>query len=209
MGKVTFHIAVSLDGYAAGPDQSLEDPIGKGGMRLHEWLFPLAVFSDTGEGEVNESTPVVEAWTANTGAHIMGRNMFGPGRGEWDESWTGWWGEDPPYHTPVFVLTHHEREPLAMKGGTTFHFVTNGIESALHQAQEAAGEKDVLIAGGASTIRQYLAAGLVDEFELSVVPLMLGGGERLFDNLGARLPEVEQVRAVGAPGVTHLRYRVR
>ncbi|HZM76671.1 MAG TPA: dihydrofolate reductase family protein [Candidatus Limnocylindrales bacterium] len=209
MGKVTFHIAVSLDGYAAGPDQNLDDPIGKGGMRLHEWLFPLAVFSGTGEGEVNESTPVVQAWTANIGAHIMGRNMFGPGRGEWDESWTGWWGEDPPYHTPVFVLTHHEREPLTMKGGTTFHFLTDGIESALAQARQAAGDKDILIAGGASTIQQYLAAGLVDEFELSVAPVLLGRGERLLDNLGASLPEVEQVRAVGAPGVTHLLYRVR
>jgi len=209
MGKVTFHMAISLDGYVAGPDQSLDDPLGRGGMRLHEWLFSMAAFSETGDGEVNASTPVVEEWTANVGAHIMGRNMFGPGRGEWDESWTGWWGEDPPYHTPVFVLTHHEREPLVMKGGTTFHFVTDGIESALAQARKAAGDKDILIAGGASTIRQYLAAGVVDEFELSVAPLMLGSGERLFDNLGEGLPEVEQVRAVGAPGVTHLRYRVR
>ena len=126
MGKVTFHMAISLDGYVAGPDQSLDDPLGRGGMRLHEWLFSMAAFSETGDGEVNASTPVVEEWTANVGAHIMGRNMFGPGRGEWDESWTGWWGEDPPYHTPVFVLTHHERAPLTMQGGTTFTFVVDG-----------------------------------------------------------------------------------
>src|SRR5688572_29990255 len=157
MGKVFFHIAVSLDGYVAGPDQRLEEPIGTGGENLHDWLLPLAVFTG-GDGEVNESTPVVEAWTANVGAHIMGRNMFTVGRGEWDTSWTGWWGEEPPYHTPVFVLTHHEREPQPMKGGTTFYFVTEGIESALWRAQEAASEKDILIAGGGSTIQQYLAA---------------------------------------------------
>jgi len=209
MGKVTFHIAVSLDGYVAGPDQNLDDPIGRGGMRLHEWLFPLAAFHDSGEGEVNASSPVVQAWTANVGAYIMGRNMFGPGRGPWDESWSGWWGEDPPYHTPVFVLTHHEREPLHMKGGTTFHFVTDGIESALSRAREAAGDKEISIAGGGSTVQQYLSAGLVDEFELSLVPVMLGEGVRLFDHMGDGPPELEQVRVVEAPGVTHLRYHVR
>jgi len=209
MSKVTFHIAMSLDGYVAGPDQSMQEPLGREGERLHDWFVELAAFYASDGTEVNESTPVVEAWTENLGAYIMGRNMFGPPTGgDWDESWTGWWGEDPPYHMPVFVLTHHPREPLKMKGGTTFHFVTDGIESALAQAREAAGDRDILVAGGASTINQFLAAGHIDEFELSVVPIFLGGGARLLDNLGGDLPGVEQVRVVEAPGVTHLLYRV-
>ena len=211
-GSLRFNIAISLDGYVAGPEQSEENPIGIGGMRLHEWLFPLAVFNKThgrgDEGEVNASTAVVEEWSANIGATIMGRNMFGPVRGPWGENpWRGWWDAEPPFHVPVFVLTHHEREPLEMKGGTTFHFVTDGIESALQQARAAAGERDVTIAGGASTARQYLAAGLLDEIELSVVPVLLGSGERLFDGVGADI-KLEQLRAVEAPGVTHLKYRV-
>jgi dihydrofolate reductase len=205
MSTVRFHLAMSLDGYVAGPNQTREVPLGEGGESLHEWLFPLAIFSEGGT-EVNASTAVVQEWEANLGAHIMGRNMFASGRGEWDESWTGWWGEDPPYHTPVFVLTHHPRESVPMQGGTTFHFVTEGIESALSQARAAAGDKDILIAGGASTVRQFLAAGHIDEFDLSIAPLLLHAGERLFEGL----PDlrVEQVRAVDAPDVTHIKYRV-
>jgi len=213
MSKLCFNIAMSLDGYVAGPDQSEENPIGVGGMRLHEWLFPLAVFrrihgEDDEGGEVNASSGVVEGWFENVGAVIMGRNMYGPVRGPWgDDPWRGWWGEDPPFHAPVFVLTHHPREPLEMEGGTTFHFVTDGVEVALERARAAAGDRDVSLAGGASIARQYLAAGLVDEMELSVVPVLLGGGERLLDGIGAEL-KLEQLRAVEAPGVTHLKYRV-
>ncbi|MGB7588872.1 MAG: dihydrofolate reductase family protein [Solirubrobacterales bacterium] len=211
MTKLSFNIAISLDGYVAGPNQSEENPIGVGGMQLHEWLFPLAAFRKIrGEegGEVNASTPVVEERFESAGATIMGRNMFGPVRGPWGEDpWKGWWGDNPPYHHPVFVLTHHPREPLEMEGGTTFHFVTDGIESALERAMEAAGEKDISLAGGASVIQQYLAAGLVDEMELHVAPVLLGDGERLFDRAGANL-KLEQLRAVEAPGVAHLKYRI-
>lgn len=179
-------------------------------MRLHEWLFPLAAFREIhGEegGEVNASSRVIEGWFENVGATIMGRNMFGPVRGPWGEDpWQGWWGEDPPFRVPVFVLTHHPRESLEM-GSTTFHFVTDGIEAALERAREAAGGKDVSLGGGASVARQYLAAGLVDEMELSVVPALLGGGERLLDPLGPDLG-LEQLRAIEAPGVAHLKYRV-
>lgn len=205
MSKVRFHTAISLDGYTAGPSQTREEPLGVGGERLHDWLVTLAIFGGGGT-EVNASTEVVRDWQGNVGAHIMGRNMFGPIRGEWAEPWTGWWGEDPPYHTPVFVLTHYPRESVTMKGGTTFHFVTEGIESALDQARAVAGEKDILIAGGASCVRQYLKAGHIDEFQLSLVPILLGAGERLFDGLGSQ--SLEQVSAVEAPGVTHLKYRL-
>ncbi len=213
MSKLRFSIAISLDGYVAGPDQSEENPIGAGGMRLHEWLFPLAVFNrihgeDEKGGEVNASSEVVEGWFENVGATIMGRNMFGPVRGPWGEDpWRGWWGEEPPFHVPVFVLTHHPREPLEMAAGTTFHFVTDGIEVALERAKQAAGGKDVSLGGGASVARQYLSAGLLDEMELAVVPVLLGAGERLFEGVGADV-ELEQLRAVEAPGVTHLKYRV-
>lgn len=211
MTKLRFNIAISLDGYVAGPEQSEENPIGVGGMRLHDWLFPLAAFNEIhgrGGGEINASTPVVKGWFENVGATIMGRNMFGPIRGEWgEEPWRGWWGEEPPFHNDVFVLTHYPREPLEMEGGTTFHFVTDGIEAALAQAREAAGGKDVALGGGASVARQYLAAGLIDEMELSVVPILLGAGERLFEGLGSEL-KLEQLRAIEAPGVTHLKYRI-
>jgi len=211
MSIVRFHIAISLDGYVAGPDQSQENPIGVGGMGLHEWLFELDAWRESegqAGGEHNASSRVVEEIQANVGAYVMGRNMFGGGPGPWrtDPAWTGWWGDDPPYHTPVFVLTHHPREPLEMKGDTTFFFVPDGTEPALEQAKKAAGAKDVVIGGGASTIQQYLAAGMVDEFELHVVPILLRQGERLFENVGD--PELEQVRAVEAPGVTHIKYRV-
>ena len=180
-------------------------------MGLHEWAFGLAIWREAhglDGGEVNASTRVVEESLANVGAVIMGRNMFGGGTGPWgDPPWQGWWGENPPFHNPVFVLTHHEREPLPMFGGTTFTFVTDGIESALLRAREAAGDRDVHIAGGAEVAQQYLASGLVDEFELHVVPILLGAGRRLLDNVGPGVA-IEQVRAVEAPGVTHVKYRV-
>jgi dihydrofolate reductase len=211
MGKVRIQITASLDGFVARPDQSVENPLGVGGERLHEWAVGNAAWRASHGlegGEVNASTPVVEESIAAVGAWLMGRNMFGGGPGPWgDDPWNGWWGDDPPFHGPVFVLTHHAREPLVMKGGTTFRFVTDGIESALEQAREAAGDKDVLVSGGASAARQFLAAGLVDELNIDLVPLILGGGERLLDDVGGDL-RLEQVRAVDAPGVTHLRYRV-
>ncbi len=212
MSKVRSHISISLDGFVAGPNQSEENPLGEGGQRLHEWVFPLAAWREShGKqgGEVNESARVVEESRANIGAGVMGRNMFGPpGGGAWgDGKWTGWWGEDPPYHYPVFVLTHHPRDPLEMKGGTTFHFVTDGIESALEQAKDAAGDEDVRVEGGAQAVQQCLAAGLLDELELAVTPVVLGDGARLFDNVRAAEVRLQQVRAVEAPGVTHLKYR--
>ena len=213
MGKLRFNIAMSLDGFVAGPEQSVENPIGVGGMELHSWVLPLEVFRRRhGEegGEVNASSAVIEERIENVGATLMGRNMFGGGPGPWGEApWQGWWGDDPPFHHPVFVLTHHAREPLEMQGGTTFHFVTDGIESALGQAKEAAGGKDVSLGGGADVARQYLAARLIDEMEISVAPVFLGAGARLFDDLGGAGLELEQIRAVEAPGVTHIKYRVR
>jgi dihydrofolate reductase len=211
MSRFRFQLAMSLDGFVAGPDQSEENPLGVGGMELHQWIFPLEAWrrqQGLEGGEVNASTPVIEEAQANVGATVMGRNMFGGGPGPWreDPSWNGWWGDNPPFHTPVFVLTHHPRGPLEMEGGTSFVFVTDGIESALGQAKQAAGDRDVLLAGGASVVQQYLAAGLVDEFELHVVPVLLGDGERLLENVGDL--NLEQVRAIEAPGVTHIKYRV-
>ena len=211
MSKLRFTISMSLDGYVAGPNQSLDEPLGRGGENLHNWVVPLEVWrrhAGMEGGEVNESSAVVEEVHANLGATIMGRNMFGGGPGPWDteQPWTGWWGSNPPYHHPVFVLTHYPREPLEMEGGTTFHFVTDGIESALEQAMQAAGEKDVLVAGGASAANQYLAAGLVDEMQISVVPMLLGGGERLFEGVGPDLHGLTVVRTVAAPDVVHLKF---
>jgi dihydrofolate reductase len=214
MGKLKTTISMSLDGYVAGPDQSEENPLGVGGERLHEWVVPLRAFREGhGEegGEVNASTPVAEGILGNVGATIMGRNMFGGGSGPWgDDPWRGWWGDDPPFHHPVFVLTHHAREPLELQGGTTFSFVTDGIESALERAREVAGDdKDVSVGGGAEAVQQYLAAGLLDEILVSVVPVLLGGGARLFDNVGEAKARLEQVEAIEAPGVTHVRYARR
>jgi dihydrofolate reductase len=210
VSSLKFQISVSLDGYVAGPNPSEEHPLGEGGEALHEWAFKLEAWRrphGRDGGEVNASTEVFEQITTNVAATVMGRNMFGGGPGPWpaDEPWTGWWGEEPPFHTPVFVLTHHEREPLEMEGGTTFQFVTDGIESALEQAR-AAGEGDVQIGGGAEVIQQYLAAGLVDEMWLNVVPVLFGGGTPLFDETTAGAG-LEQVRVIGAPGVVHLNYR--
>jgi dihydrofolate reductase len=210
MSSVRIHISVSADGYVAGPNQSEENPLGEGGERVHDWLVALRAWREPHGlegGEVNASSAVVEELQANLGAEIMGRGKFGGGPGPWgDDPWPGWWGEDPPFHMPVFVLTHHQREPLTLSD-TTFTFVTDGTEAALEQARAAAGEKDVLIGGGADVINQYLAAGHVDELELHVVPLLLGGGARLFEGIGPDL-ELEQIRVVEAPGVAHLKYRV-
>lgn len=210
MPKLRFQIAVSLDGYTSGPDQSVENPLGVGGMHLHDWAFALAVWRaphGLEGGEVNASSAVVEETLAGVGATIMGRNMFGGHPGPWDPAkpWNGWWGDTPPFHHPVFVLTHHVRPPLALEGGTTFTFVPDGIEAALAQARRAAGNKDISLAGGATAARQYLNAGLVDEMELHLAPILLGAGERLFD--GVRdLHGLRLVRTVEAPGVAHLKF---
>ena len=211
MSKLRFRISISLDGFVAGPNQSVENPLGVGGERLHDWVIPLAAWRKPHGlegGEVNESSRVMEEMLVNIGATIMGRNMFGGHPGGWDREkpWTGWWGKTPPFHHPVFVLTHHPRQPLVMEGGTTFHFVTNGIEAALDQARRAAGGKDVALAGGASAARQYLVAGLVDEMLLSQSPVLLGAGERLFDGVGADLHGLELVSTVATPNVTHLKF---
>jgi dihydrofolate reductase len=209
MTKLKLQISISLDGYLAGPNQSEEHPLGEGGEELHDWAFKLAAWREPhGEegGEVNPSTEVFEDATENVGAVIMGRGMFG-GDGPWGEDpWQGWWGEEPPFKVPVFVLTHHEREPL-VRGKTTFHFVTDGTEPALERAKEVAGGKDVALAGGASAIQQYLAAGEVDEMWINVAPILLGGGTRLLDNLGPEI-ELEQVRTIEGPDAAHLQYRV-
>jgi dihydrofolate reductase len=205
---------MSLDGFVAGPNQSVENPLGIGGMHLHEWAFALETWrAEHGieGGEVNESTRVVEESLENIGATIMGRNMFGGHPGPWDpdKPWNGWWGEDPPYHHPVFVLTHHPRETLVLEGGNTFTFVTDGIESALDQARRAAGGKDVSLAGGARAAQQYLAANLVDEIQLNLAPTILGSGERLFDGVGDSMHGLELVRTVAAPNVIHLKFARR
>jgi len=211
MSKLRFKITMSLDGFVAGPDQSVENPLGIGGERLHEWVLPLAIFRVTHDlegGVVNESTPVVEESLANIGATVMGRNMFGGHPGPWDpeKPWSGWWGRNPPFHHPVFVLTHHPRESLHLEGGTSFTFVTDGIEAALDQARRVAGGQDVSLAGGAKAAQQYLAAGLVDEMLISLAPILLGSGERLFEHVGTDLHGLELVRAVAAPGVAHLKF---
>jgi dihydrofolate reductase len=210
MSRLLYSASISLDGYVAGPDQSVDHPLGLGGERLHAWLRELAAWrkehGDEG-GETNASTEVYEEHADRIGAIVMGRNMFGGGPGPWSEpAWQGWWGDEPPFHMPVFVLTHHAREPLELTG-TTFTFVTDGPEGALALARDAAAGGDVAIGGGGSVAQQYLAAGLVDELTLHLVPTLLGSGVRLFDGL----PQLalEQTRAVEAPGVTHLTYRVR
>ena len=196
MSRVTADVSVSADGYAAGPHQTLEKPFGDGPIdELHRWMFETP----------DENKAEVDAILA-AGAFIMGRNMFGPSRGEWDLEWKGWWGDEPPYHGPVFVLTHHERDDLPMAGGTTFHFVTGGIHEALRRAQQAAGDRDVSIAGGAATLNQFLAAGLVDELRMHIAPVTLGAGERLFDGVPPRT--LTQVSSRAASLATHIVYRV-
>jgi dihydrofolate reductase len=200
MSRVTCHMSMSLDGFVAGPRQSSDNPAGLGGLRLHEWHWRA------GEpGHEADAGPRAELMKRR-GAYVMGRNMFGPVRGPWEDDWRGWWGDDPPYHAPVFVLTHHAREPVEMDGGTTFHFVTDGFDAALARAIEAAGEREVDIAGGASTVRQALARDALDELFLGIVPVLLGAGERLFD--GVQGPRLEPLEAIHSAHATHVRYRV-
>ena len=212
MSKLSFRISMSLDGFVAGPRQSVEDPLGVGGERLHEWAFRTRAFRrihGADGGEDDDSSRILDETVAGIGATIMGRNMFGGHPGPWDarkKRWDGWWGTNPPFHHPVFVLTHHPREPLVLEGGTTFTFVTDGIRSALEQATRAAGGKDVTLAGGAHVARQFLGSGLVDEMLIHLVPTLLGSGERLFDGMGDDLHGLRLIRTVAAPDVTHLRF---
>ena len=196
MSRVTCDLTISLDGFVAGPNQSMTEPLGEGGELLHRWMFEEA------ESNAAELEGILAA-----GAYIMGRNMFGPMRGEWDEPWRGWWGEEPPYRAPVFVLTHHPHEPIEMGGGTTFHFVTDGPEAAMARAREAAGDRSISVAGGASTIDQFLAAGLLDELRLHIAPIVLGAGERLFAGSGPL--ELRPVASRTASLVTHVTYRLK
>jgi dihydrofolate reductase len=200
MSRVTAHMSISLDGFVAGPNQTLEDPIGVGGLRLHQWHF----LADEPGHETDAR--LRDELLRPRGAFVMGRNMFGPIRGEWDADWRGWWGDDPPYHAPVFVLTNHAHDAMTMEGGTTFHFVTTGFDAAFEQAKAAAGDDDVSIAGGASTMRQALAAGVIDELMLDIVPILLGSGERLFD--GVEDPGLQPVEVSDSPYATHVRYRL-
>lgn len=210
MAKLRVHsMTMSLDGYVAGPQQSLEYPLGIGGEELHEWMFATRNWREM-VGEEGGEEGVDNDWARRgfdgVGATIMGRNMFGPVRGPWpDDAWKGWWGDDPPYHHPTFVLTHYAREPIEMEGGTTFYFVTEGIEAALERAFEAAGGKDVRLGGGASAVRQYLSAGLLDEMHVVIAPRLLGGGERLFDDLGAAVTGMEVADFVATPAAVHVR----
>ncbi|SDJ49464.1 RibD C-terminal domain-containing protein [Frankineae bacterium MT45] len=223
MGLVTCQISISLDGFTAGLHQSRDNPLGDGGLRLHQWIFATESWNrrqgnpnPVGQPGTDADSAVIDEATANVGAYIMGRHMFGEGGGyaagrgvepdTWDETWTGWWGENPPYHVPVFVLTHYPREPLTMQGGTTFNFVTGGAEEALAQARAAAGDRDVSIAGGAATVQQFLRAGLLDELYLHIAPVLLGGGERLLENVGDL--RLEPIKVVASPAVTHIKYRV-
>ncbi len=212
MTSLRYSTSMSLDGFVAGVDQSREHPLGVGGELLHGWMRALHVWRRNAGlegGEVNASTAVFEAGSENVGAIVMGRNMFGGGPGPWgDDPWRGWWGEDPPFHLPVFVLTHHPREHLVLQGGTSFTFVCDGVAAALALARDAADGRDVAIGGGAGVAKQYLAAGLIDEIEIHLVPVLLGAGVRLFDGPSASASTLEQVRVVEAPGVTHLTYHI-
>ena len=198
MPDTTCHMSISLDGFVAGPDQSLEQGLGARGIELHGWHI--------GDERANEADEIATGWLMRPrGAYVMGRNMFGPIRGAWEADWHGWWGPEPPYHAPVFVLTHHAREPIEMEGGTTFHFVTDGFDAAYARACEAADDDGVDIAGGASTVRQALIAGVIDEFTLDIAPVLLGHGERIFD--GIDVFDFEPVEVLHSPLTTHIRYR--
>lgn len=206
--------AVSIDGYGAGPDQDLQNPLGVGGLELMEWFFPTRTWQQHMQGheggETGVDDDIAAQGLAGIGAWILGRNMFGPVRGPWpDESWKGWWGEEPPYHVPVFVLTHHARPPLRMAGGTEFRFVTDGIHSALQQAREAAGGRDIRLGGGVSTIRQYLRAALIDELHLALRPVLLGRGEALLEGIDLRALGYECVKSVAGARATHVYLRRR
>ena len=212
MGAAHVDITMSLDGFVAGPDPGPDQPLGRGGERLHDWAYDLATFKErhgrTG-GTKNADDEVLAEAIGKPGAVVMGRGMFGGGEGPWgDDPWEGWWGDDPPFRVPVFVLTHHARETLAKDGGTTFTFVTDGVEAAVEQARAAAGGKDVSVAGGANVIQQCLRAGLIDEMQIHLAPIVLGGGIRLFDGLDEAGIELEKTRVVDSPAVTHLRFRV-
>ena len=209
MSKVRVEaFTISADGYGAGPDQSLENPLGVGGLEIHKWFRPTNTFQQMvmgKSGETGVDDDFAKRGFAGVGAHIMGRNMFGPVRGEWpDDSWQGWWGNNPPYHTPVFVLTNHPRESIVMEGGTTFHFITGGIHEAMDRAQEAAGDLDIRISGGVSTVRQYLEAGMVDEMHLVISPVLLGAGENLFFGLDLAKLGYQVVESVSTKLATHL-----
>ena len=211
MPKVRVHnFSLSLDGYVAGPNQGLDNPLGVGGHGLHEWAFATRTFCQMqgmGGGDEGLDDRFAAQGDFGIGATVMGRNMFGPIRGPWvNEDWTGWWGEDPPYHHPVFVLTHHPRASITMQGGTTFHFVTDGIDAALERALDAAQGNDVRVGGGAATVQQYLGAGLIDEMHLAFVPILLGRGERLFDHLDGGPVGYECVEFVSSPSVVHARF---
>lgn len=198
MPDTTCHMSISVDGFAAGPEQSRDDPLGKRGVEVHGWHI--------GDPRATDADRVANDWLMRPrGAYVMGRNMFGPVRGGWDEDWRGWWGDEPPYHAPVFVLTHHAHDPIEMAGGTTFHFVTEGFDAAYARASETAGDRGVDIAGGASTVRQALAAGVIDELTLDIAPTLLGAGERLFDGVGTFA--FEPVEVLHSPLATHIRYR--
>jgi dihydrofolate reductase len=198
MTKTTFHMSISLDGFVAGPNQDLDNPLGVGGLELHHWHLDDPIQ----EADVRARDSLMK----RRGAYVMGRNMFGPIRGEWDQDWRGWWGDEPPYHAPVFVLTHYRHDPIEMQGGTTFYFVTEGFDAALAKARTAAGELEVDIAGGASTVRQALQAGAIDELMLDIAPVLLGAGERLFD--GVADPGLQPIEVIDSPKATHVRYRV-
>jgi dihydrofolate reductase len=210
VSKLSLRISMSFDGYTSGPNQTVKEPLGVGGESLHEWVVALRPWREmhgmTG-GDDNESTKIFEEETANIGATIMGRNMLGGHPGGWDaeKPWRGWWGKNPPFHHPVYVVTHHRREPLVTEGGTTFNFVTDGIESALEQARRAAGAKDIALAGGATICQQYLNAGLVDEMIIHQVPILLGGGERLFEGV-SDLHGLELVETIPTHNVTHFKF---
>jgi dihydrofolate reductase len=213
MTRLICDISISLDGFVAGPNPSLEKPLGEGGELLHEWAFAAASWRESHGlegGEKNADSDVIEESLRATGAVVMGRKMFSGSEGPWenDPRADGWWGDDPPFHVPVFVLTHHARETKVMQGGTSFNFVTDGIEAALEQARAAAEEKDVLVAGGASIVQQYLRAGLLDELQTHVAPVLLGGGTSLFEQLGIEPLGLEATRVIASPSVTHLRFRV-
>jgi dihydrofolate reductase len=199
MTRTTCHMSISLDGFVAGADQSRDNPLGVGGLALHHWHLDEPLHPADARARDLLMEP--------RGAYVMGRNMFGPVRGPWAEDWRGWWGEEPPYHAPVFVLTHHEHDPIEMQGGTTFHFVTDGFDAAFERARAVAGDLDVDIAGGASAVRQALAARVIDELMLDIVPVLLGSGERLFDQV--QDPGLEPIEVIDSPGATHVRYVIK
>jgi dihydrofolate reductase len=212
MARLICDISMSLDGFVAGPNPSLEDPLGEGGEQLHEWVFAARAWRERhglSGGENNVDSDVVEESLQNTGATVMGRRMFSGGAGGWDDDprADGWWGDNPPFHHPVFILTHHPREPVTMQGGTTFTFVTDGVESALAQARDAAGGKDVAVGGGANVVQQYLNAGSLDELQVHLVPVFLGSGVRLLDNIDIEQVRLTSDRVIESSAVSHLRYR--